>query len=590
MLLMVPMFTIGGFAIQSAGKFIQHDMNDVWTGNAARAEVLHERREGLAKLLLVKDLNVAYGDVQVLFDVTLGIDEGEVVALLGTNGAGKSTLLRAISGITEADRGAVIFDGVDITHAPPNEIAGKGIVQMPGGKGVFPSLSIAENLRAAAWMNRSDTNLVEERIAHVYETFPALSGRQGELAANLSGGQQQMLALGMAFLSRPRLLMIDELSLGLAPLVVEQLLGIVRDIAAAGTTVVIVEQSVNVALTLADRAYFMEKGEIRFEGPTQDLLDRPDVLRSVFMEGAAKAAASSSSNGRTPVGDDTPTMRPTSATKPAMEPTGSSMLRLSGVTKRFGGITAVHDVSLEVGEGEILGFLGANGAGKTTLFDIVSGFTALDAGRIELDGMDVTHMAPHRRATVGLGRSFQDAALFPSLTVEQTLAVAHELVVDVRNPLLEASWMPAAFESEEAVSASVDHLIELFGLGAYRSKFVHELSTGSRRIVDIAALVAHRPKVVLLDEPSSGIAQRESEALVPVIRRMRDEMGFTILMIEHDMPLLTSVADRMVALESGSVIANGLPEDVLAEPAVVQSYLGGAQVAIARSGPGGPQS
>jgi branched-chain amino acid transport system ATP-binding protein len=581
MLMMVPMFAIGGFAVQSVGGLIQRDMNDVWTTSAARAEVLHRRREGQAKLLLVKDLNVAYGDVQVLFDVSLEIDEGEVVALLGTNGAGKSTLLKAISGITEADRGAVIFDGVDVTHAPPNEIAAKGIVQMPGGKGVFPTLSIEENLRAAAWMDRRDTALVEERIANVYETFPALSGRRGEAAVNLSGGQQQMLALGMAFLSRPRLLMIDELSLGLAPLVVEQLLGIVREIAATGTTVVIVEQSVNVALTLADRAYFMEKGEIRFEGPTKDLLDRPDVLRSVFMEGAG------STNGS---GNGSSTSAAAPSTGIPATPSGAPMLRLTCVTKRFGGITAVHDVSLEVGEGEILGFLGPNGAGKTTLFDIVSGFTVLDSGRIELDGRDVTHLAPHQRAAVGLGRSFQDAALFPSLTVEQTLAVAHELTVDVRNPLLEASWMPAAFESEESVGASVDHLVELFGLQAYRSKFVHELSTGSRRIVDIASLVAHRPRVVLLDEPSSGIAQRESEALVPVIRRMRDELGFTILVIEHDMALLTSVADRMVALEAGSVIANGSPGDVLADPGVVQSYLGGSQVAIARSGPGDPQS
>jgi branched-chain amino acid transport system ATP-binding protein len=144
--------------------------------------------------------------------------------------------------------------------------------------------------------------------------------------------------------------------------------------------------------------------------------------------------------------------------------------------------------------------------------------------------------------------------------------------------------MPAVFESEEAVAQSVDHLISLFGLGALRSKFVHELSTGSRRIVDIAALIAHRPKVVLLDEPSSGIAQRESEALVPVIRRMRDDLGLTIVIIEHDMMLLSGVADRLVALESGTVIANGDPATVLSDPAVVQSYLGGSRAAITRSG------
>lgn len=579
MLLMAPMFAVGGFAIQSAGSLIERDIRDVWTGSAARSEVLHQRLQGVAKLLLVRGLDVSYGDVQVLFDVDLEVDEGEVIALLGTNGAGKSTLLRAISGIAEADRGAVLFDGVDITHAPPNEIAVKGIVQVPGGEGVFPTLSVAENLRAASWMDRGDRALVAERIDEVYSTFPVLAERRGEVAANLSGGQQQMLALGMAFLSRPRLLMIDELSLGLAPLVVEQLLEIVRDIAARGTTIIIVEQSVNVALTIADHAYFMEKGEVRFDGPTAELLDRPDILRSVFLEGAASAENAGSVVAR---GPNPGAIVPGSARESGRS--GDPVLCLSGVTRRFGGIIAVHEVDMYVGVGEIVGLIGSNGAGKTTLFDIISGFTTLDSGRIELCGADVTSLAPHRRAAAGLGRSFQDAALFPNLTVEQALAVAHECWTEVRNPLLEALWMPAVFESEEAVARSVDHLISLFGLGALRSKFVHELSTGSRRIVDIAALVAHRPKVVLLDEPSSGIAQRESEALIPVIRRMRDELGLTIVIIEHDMVLLSGLADRLVALESGSVIANGDPAVVLSDPAVVQAYLGGSPVAIARSG------
>lgn len=579
MLLMVPMFAVGGFAIQSAGSLIERDIQDVWTGSAARSELLHQRREGVTKLLLVRGLDVSYGDVQVLFDVDLEVDEGEVIALLGTNGAGKSTLLRAISGIAEADRGVVLFDGVDITHAPPNEIAAKGIVQVPGGEGVFPTLSVAENLRAASWLDRGDRALVAERVDEVYSTFPVLAERRGEAAANLSGGQQQMLALGMAFLSRPRLLVIDELSLGLAPLVVERLLEIVRDIAARGTTIIIVEQSVNVALTIADHAYFMEKGEVRFDGPTAELLDRPDILRSVFLEGAVPAGSAGSVMARDPI---VGAVVPGTSGEPGRSE--DPVLRLSGVTRRFGGIVAVHDVDIDVGVGEIVGLIGSNGAGKTTLFDVISGFTALDSGSIELSGVDITSLAPHKRAAAGLGRSFQDAALFPSLTVEHAITVAHECWTEVRNPLLEALWMPAAFESEEAVARTVDHLISLFGLGALRSKFVHELSTGSRRIVDIAALVAHRPRVVLLDEPSSGIAQRESEALIPVIRRMRDELGLTIVIIEHDMVLLSKLADRLVALESGSVIANGDPGSVLSDPAVVQAYLGGSPVAIARSG------
>ena len=295
MLLMVPVFLVGGFIISTAGNVIGRDIKQVWTAAAARSEVLYERRQGRAKLLLVRGLQVFYGNVQVLFDVDFEIDEGEIVALLGTNGAGKSTLLKAICGVVEADKGAVIFDGRDITHAPPNEIAGFGITQVPGGQGVFPSLTVGENLRVAGWLDRRNGPELRARTEHVLDLFPVLRQRHEEPAANLSGGQQQMLALGMAFLARPQLLCIDELSLGLAPVIVEQLLTIVRQIQAQGTTVILVEQSVNLALTVAETAYFMEKGEIKFHGPTAELLARPDVLRSVFLEGAA--ASNGSTNG-----------------------------------------------------------------------------------------------------------------------------------------------------------------------------------------------------------------------------------------------------------------------------------------------------
>ena len=222
---------------------------------------------------------------------TSNCNEGEIVALLGTNGAGKSTLLKAISGVVEADRGAIVLDGRDITHAPPNEIAALGIVQMPGGKGVFGSLTVKENLDLAGWTNRRDADGVKKAIAEALETFPILGERLDSPAANLSGGQQQMLALAMSFIMRPKVLLIDELSLGLAPVIVGQLLPIVQRMAADGVTVVLVEQSVNVALTVADRAYFMERGEIRFSGPTAELLERPDLLRSVFLSGGDDSTA-----------------------------------------------------------------------------------------------------------------------------------------------------------------------------------------------------------------------------------------------------------------------------------------------------------
>jgi ABC-type branched-subunit amino acid transport system ATPase component/predicted MFS family arabinose efflux permease len=287
MTFMTPMFLIGGLIIASAGDLIARDIAQVWSASAARSEALHQRRQGQAKMLLVRGLNVSYGDVQVLFDVDFEVDEGEVVALLGTNGAGKSTLLKAIAGLVPANKGTVIFDGRDTTYAPAHENAPRGIVLVPGGQGTFPSLTVAENLRAAGWIDRRSRSLVAERVEEALAVFPPLRDRLGDPAADLSGGQQQMLSLAMAFLSRPRLVLIDELSLGLAPVVVERLVEVVRKMRDQGTTVVVVEQSVNVALTLAHEAYFMEKGEVRFHGPTEELLDRPDVLRSVFLEGAA---------------------------------------------------------------------------------------------------------------------------------------------------------------------------------------------------------------------------------------------------------------------------------------------------------------
>jgi branched-chain amino acid transport system ATP-binding protein len=594
MTLMIPMFVIGGLVIASAGDLIQRDIAQVWSAAAARAEVLHQRRQGRAKMLLVRGLNVSYGDVQVLFDVDFEIDEGEIVALLGTNGAGKSTLLKAIAGLVPANKGTVVYDGRDITYAPAHEIAPRGVVLVPGGQGTFPSLTVAENLRTAGWIDRRSRREMAGRVEEVLALFPVLRDRLADPAADLSGGQQQMLSLAMAFLSRPKLVMIDELSLGLAPVVVERLVEVVRRIRDQGTTVVVVEQSVNVALTLAEEAYFMEKGEVRFHGPTAELLERPDVLRSVFLEGAAAGARLSSGNGAA-----------AAVAAPAVEGSGNGQvavaavavapadpapaplvpaLEVTGLTRSFGGVRAVDDVSFAVAPGEVLGIIGPNGAGKTTVFELISGFLPAEGGRVVLGGRDVTGWSPDARARRGLGRSFQDARLFPAMTVEQCIAVALDRWVAVRDPLQAALHLPAVFDAEAAVRKRVDELVDLLGLGAFRSKFVHELSTGSRRIVDLACLVAHRPTVILLDEPSSGIAQRETEALAPVIERIRAQVGASIVVIEHDMPLVTAVADRLLALDLGRVLAAGTPGEVLAHPEVVASYLGTSEAVINRSG------
>ena len=491
--------------------------------------------------------------------------KGEIVALLGTNGAGKSTLLKSISGVVEADRGAIILDGRDITHAPPNEIAALGIVQVPGGSGVFGGLTVAENLELAGWTARRDPDGVAAARAEVLAMFPVLGDRAQAAAADLSGGQQQMLALAMAFVARPRVLLVDELSLGLAPLIVGQLLPVIQRLAASGVAVVLVEQSVNVALTVAERAYFMERGTIRFSGPTADLLARPDLLRSVFLQRATETTAAPSENG------DSHLDQPVA-------------LAVDGLVRRFGGIRAVDGATFDVHEREIVGVIGPNGAGKTTIFDLVSGFLPSDDGRIVLAGHDITHASPAHRAAAGLGRSFQDALLFPDMTVEETLEVAQERWVGSRSALAAAMRLPSVFDDEERTAVRATELLELMDLERFRTSFVRELSTGTRRILDLACQIAHRPTVILLDEPSSGIAQREVEALAPVLRRLRDEMGAALVVIEHDIPLVTEISDRLVALDMGRVIATGDPADVIAHPQVVESYLGTSSAAISRSG------
>ena len=231
---------------------------------------------------------MSYSGVRVLFGVDLEIRTNEIVALLGTNGAGKSTTLNAISGVVEPDGGNVWFDGEPVTGEPPERTAARGIIQVPGGRGIFPGLTVEENLKMGCFLIRRDATLVGERIGEVVELCPRLAERMGQRAGSLSGGERQMLTLAQSFVLKPKLLLIDELSLGLAPALVQELLASVRQMNAAGITILIVEQSVNIALTLADRAYFMEKGEVRFEGATKDLLKRRDLLRSVFLEGAGK--------------------------------------------------------------------------------------------------------------------------------------------------------------------------------------------------------------------------------------------------------------------------------------------------------------
>jgi ABC-type branched-subunit amino acid transport system ATPase component/ABC-type branched-subunit amino acid transport system permease subunit len=566
---------------------------------------------GRAAVVAVADIDAAYGNTQVLFDVGMGVAQREIVALLGTNGAGKTTVLRTVSGLMRPKQGRVGFLGRDITSMSPVERVQAGLVTVLGGRSVFPSLTVAENLRLASWTARrhhKDPNFAQAATERVFALFPVLRARQHQRAGLLSGGEQQMLALGQSLLCRPKLLLIDELSLGLAPTVVADLLEVIRALAASGVTVMVVEQSVNVATAISNRAIFMERGRVRFSGPTPDLSQQPQLLRSVFLRAAERAKQRKTVSVQSgvvdgPSSDDVlaalsggsstalpaappgyaPDVPALAARVPA--PSATAAFGVYGVTKGYGGVAALVDVTLSVSPGEILGIIGSNGAGKTTLFDVCSGFVKPDSGSVRLYGEDVTGLSPARRAVRGLGRVFQDARVWPSMTVHEAIATALEQFNEVRDPVVSALSTNAVVRSEAKIAVRCEEIMIELGLERFRDHFVSDLSTGTRRIVELACAVASEPSVLLLDEPTSGIAQRESEALGELLLGLREQTGAAFVVIEHDVPLVSSIADRMICMHLGEIIAQGDTTDVLTNPAVVAAYLGADAAAAARSGP-----
>jgi ABC-type branched-subunit amino acid transport system ATPase component/ABC-type branched-subunit amino acid transport system permease subunit len=268
--------------------------------------------------------------------------------------------------------------------------------------------------------------------------------------------------------------------------------------------------------------------------------------------------------------------------RPPLE-AGVPLLEVRELVVRFGGLRAVDEASIHVGQGEIVGLIGTNGAGKSTLMNAVSGFVPIAGGSVTLQGLDVAHIAPHRRHGHSMGRSFQAARIYPDLNVRDAVLVAME--ARRRTPFVASLLaVPPAPSIERRRRTEADEIIDFLGLGRYAEHYVSDLSTGTRRIVEFGCLLAIGPRLVLLDEPTGGVAQRETEAFGPLIQRIRSELDASVLIIEHDMPLVMGISDRIYCLEAGRVIAQGEPEQVRHDPVVVASYLGTDERAIQRSG------
>ncbi|MGO8870832.1 MAG: ABC transporter ATP-binding protein [Acidimicrobiales bacterium] len=266
---------------------------------------------------------------------------------------------------------------------------------------------------------------------------------------------------------------------------------------------------------------------------------------------------------------------------------GPARLELSGVVVDFGGVRAVAGADLSAEPGAIVGLIGANGSGKTTMLDVVSGLVTPREGSVRLDGESLVEYLPEERAALGIVRSFQDCRLFPELTVEDVLL----LTLDAARPvgvLASTLQLPWARRSERSKRTEVDGVIRSFGIDRFRRHQVSQLSTGTRRVVDLASIVLARPRLLLLDEPTAGIAQREAEAFVPLLRRLHELADTTIVLVEHDVPLVFALCTYVVMMETGTVVSSGTPEEVSRDPRALTAYLGASEEALAASGSPAP--
>ena len=234
-------------------------------------------------MLEIKDLEVYYGMIQAIKGISFEVNEGEVIALIGANGAGKTTILHTISGLIAPKKGSITFEGQEITKIPAHKIVENGLAQVPEGRRVFPSLSVLQNLKLGAY-TRKDKKEIDDTLKMIYERFPRLEERKNQPAGTLSGGEQQMLAMGRALMSKPRIILMDEPSMGLSPIFVNEIFDIIKQVSASGTTVLLVEQNAKKALSIADRGYVLETGKIVKEGQASDLLNDEAVKKAYLGE------------------------------------------------------------------------------------------------------------------------------------------------------------------------------------------------------------------------------------------------------------------------------------------------------------------
>ena len=419
----------------------------------------------------------------------------------------------------------MLFDGEPITTVDANRIVNMGIVLVPGDRGIFPGLTTTENLRMAGWLYDKDPEHVKRATESVLDYFPVLRQRLHTQSGSLSGGEQQMLSLAMAFIAEPRLLIIDELSLGLAPTVIESLLEIVKAIHERGTAVILIEQSVNLALRLTERAVFMEKGQVVFAGPTAELVEHEEhrPRRDARRRPPAGPVGHADLGELATVAAAPPTAEAKAARHRrrrgagAPGPEAEIVLSTRGLTKRFGGVLAVDDVDLDLRKGEILGLIGPERGGQDDgVRDGLGTAAPATSGTVTMNGTDVSDWPAYKRSSFGLG---------PLLPGGPAVARPHRAGDDrarrrqagalAGGPRHRSSACRPSGGRRSGWPRPATRSSSSWGSPSYVDMLGSDLSTGQRRMLELAVIVAQRPTVVLLDEPSAGLSQAETEALAP---------------------------------------------------------------------------